>query len=60
MNAARKNESRMGVRLIVKTLSKVATDFIAATARYASANTEFCIMFLVLALQFVTIVWGAL
>ena len=44
----------------VKTLTKYATDFIAAIARYASANTEFNILFLVLTFQFVAIVWGVL
>ena len=60
MSAAHKNECRGGARQVVKTLSKYATDFIAATARYASANTEFCIMFMVLTVQCVAIVWGAL
>ncbi len=60
MSAAHKNECRGGARQVVKTISKYATDFIAATARYASANTEFCIIFLVLTLQFAAIVWGVL
>lgn len=43
-----------------KTLTKHTADFIARAARYASVNAEFNILFLVLALQFVLIVWGAL
>jgi len=43
-----------------KTLTKHAADFIAAAARYAIVNGGFNILFLVLALQFVAIVWGAL
>ena len=57
---AHKNESPGGAGQFVKTLSKYATDFIAVAARYASANTEFCIMFMVLTVQCVAIVWGAL
>ncbi len=57
MSAAHKNECRGGVRQVVKKLSN-ATDFIASTARYASANTEFCIMFAVLIVQCVVLVWG--
>ena len=43
-----------------KTLTKYATDFIAATARYANVNGGFNILFLMLALQFVALVWVAL
>jgi hypothetical protein len=42
----------------VKTLSKHTTDFTAAAARYASVNNGYNVLFLVLALQFVLIVWG--
>ena len=55
MSAAHKNECRGGARQVVKTISKYATDFIAATARYASANPEFCFMFVVLTVQCVAI-----
>ncbi len=58
MSAAHKNECRGGARQVVKTISKYATDFIAATARYASANTAFCIMFVMLVVQCVVLVWG--
>jgi hypothetical protein len=44
----------------VKTLTKRTTDFIAATARYASVNNGFNTLFLVLALQFVAMAWGVL
>lgn len=43
-----------------KTLTKRTADFIARAARYATVNAGFNILFLVLALQFVAIVWGAL
>ena len=43
-----------------KTLSQYATDFIAAAARYATVNGGFNILFLMLALQFVALVWGML
>jgi len=43
-----------------KTTTKSRFDFIAAAARYASVNGGFNILFVVLALQFVLIVWGAL
>ena len=43
-----------------KTLTKHTAYFIAAAARYAIVNGGFNILFLVLALQFVAIVWGAL
>lgn len=59
MNRTRKNESRGGARLIVKTLSN-ATDFIASTARYTSANTEFCVMFALVVLYVAHCVGGAL
>jgi hypothetical protein len=39
---------------------KRTTDFIAAAARYATVNGGFNVLFLVLALQFVAMVWGAL
>jgi hypothetical protein len=42
------------------TLSKRTTDFIAATARYASVNNGFNVLFVVLALQFVAMAWGVL
>lgn len=44
----------------VKSLTNNATDFIAATARYATVNGGFNILFLVLVLQFVALVWGVL
>ena len=44
----------------VKSLTKYAADFIAATARFASAHSGFNILFLVLVLQFVAFVWGVL
>ena len=43
-----------------KTLTKHTADFIAAAARYATVNGGFNILFLVLVLQFVAIVLGAL
>jgi hypothetical protein len=43
-----------------KTLAIHTADFIAAAARYAIVNGGFNILFLVLALQFVAVVWGAL
>ena len=43
-----------------KTLTKYTTDFIAAASRYATVNGGFNILFVVLALQFVAIVWGAM
>lgn len=43
-----------------KTLTKHTGDFIARAARFATVNAEFNILFLVLALQFVLIVWGVL
>ena len=43
-----------------KTLTKHTADFIAAAARYATVNGGFNVLFLVLALQFVAIVWGTL
>ena len=51
--ALQKNESPVSAGQFVKTLSKVATDFIASAARYTSANTEFCVMF-------VALVWSVL
>jgi len=43
-----------------KTFTKFAADFIAAAARYATGNNRLSILFVVLALQFVLIVWGVL
>lgn len=43
-----------------KTFSQYATYFIAATARFASADNGCNILFLVLALHFVAIVWGVI
>jgi len=43
-----------------KTLTKNASDFIAAAARYATANGGFNIFFMELAFQFVAIVWGVM
>jgi len=60
MNTAHKNECPGGAGQVVKTLSKRTVDFIARAARFATVNAEFNILFLVLALQFVLIVWGAL
>ena len=60
MDAAEGNGRNAGHAAPAKTHTNYATDFIAATARYASANTEFCIIFLVLTLQFAAIVWGVL
>lgn len=60
MSAAHKNECPVAAGQVVKTLSKRAADFIARAARYATVNAEFNILFLVLALQFVLIVWGAM
>lgn len=44
----------------VKSLTKYATDFIATTARFASADNGCNLLFLVLVLQFVALVWGVL
>jgi hypothetical protein len=60
MSAAHKNESRVSARQVVKIISKHTADFIAAAARYATVNGGFNVLFLVLALQFVAIVWGTL
>lgn len=60
MSTAHKNECRGGARQVVKTISKRTIDFIAAAARYASVNNGFNVLFLVLALQFVALVLGAL
>lgn len=59
-NQAHKSECRGGARQVAKTISQYATDFIAATARFASADNGCNFLFLVLALQFVAIVWGVL
>jgi len=42
----------------VNALTKHTANFIAAAARYASVNAGFNVLFVVLALQFVLIVWG--
>ncbi len=55
-----KDECRGGARQVAKTVSKFATDFIATTARFASADNGCNILFLVLVLQFVALVWVAL
>jgi hypothetical protein len=60
MSAAHKNECPVAAGQVVKTISKHTVDFIAATARYATVNGGFNILFLALALQFVALVWGAL
>ena len=44
----------------VKSLTKYAANFIAATARFATADNGCNILFLVLVLQFVAIVLGVL
>jgi len=58
MSAAHKDESPVSAGQFVKTLSKYAIDFIAATARYASANPEYSFLALVLAVQFVAMFGG--
>lgn len=57
---AHKNECRVGARQVAKTLSKYTADFIAAGTRFATANTEFCIVFVVLVVQCVVLVWRLL
>ena len=42
------------------TFTKRTTDFIARCARIATVNAEMNILFLLLAFQFVVIVWGVL
>jgi hypothetical protein len=60
MSAAHKDECRGGARQVVKAISKRTVDCIAAAIRYATVNGGFNILFLVLALQFVALVWGAM
>lgn len=60
MSTAHKNECPGRAGQVVKTLSKRTVDFIARAARYATVNGGFNILFLVLALQFVAMVWGAM
>lgn len=60
MTPTKQNGLTAGNSQPVKSLSKRTLDFIAAAASFASANTEFNIMFLVLVLQFVAIFWGVL
>jgi hypothetical protein len=57
---AHKSECPSRVGQVAKTLSKYASNFIAATARFASADNGCNMLFLVLVLQFVAIVWGTL
>lgn len=58
--AAHKNECPVAAGQVAKTISKHTSDFIAAAIRYATVNGGFNILFLLLAFQFVAIVWGAL
>lgn len=60
MRAAHKNECPVAAGQVAKTISKRTADFIAAACRYATVNGGFNVLFLVLALQFVALVWGAL
>lgn len=53
-----KNECRGGVRQVVKTITKITIDFIASTARYASADSGYLVLCAVLAVQFVAMFGG--
>lgn len=57
---AHKSECRGGARQVAKSITRLATDFIANIARFASADNGCNILFLVLVLQFVALVWGML
>ena len=60
MSTPHKNESPVIAGQFAKSIKSNATDFIATTARYATVRNGINILSLVLALQFVLIVWGTL